>query len=77
MMAFVALPGTAGPVVGVSEEVLSKGKVAVILSLTVLIALMLYYCVGIEEGMTSLFGHSMVIHEFMHDSRHLLGFPCH
>ena len=76
-MAFVTVPGSAAPGVGVNADALSKGKVAVLLSLTTLIALMLYYCVGIEEGMTSLFGHSMVIHELVHDSRHLLGFPCH
>jgi cobalt transporter subunit CbtB len=23
------------------------------------------------------FGKSMVIHEWVHDSRHFLGFPCH
>jgi cobalt transporter subunit CbtB len=27
--------------------------------------------------MTSLFGKNMVIHEWVHDSRHFLGFPCH
>ena len=39
--------------------------------------LMLYYFIGIDEGMTSVFGNSMVVHEFVHDSRHFLGFPCH
>lgn len=39
--------------------------------------MLLYYVIGIEEGMTSVFGNSMVIHEFVHDSRHFLGFPCH
>jgi cobalt transporter subunit CbtB len=38
---------------------------------------MLYYFIGIDEGMTSVFGNSMVVHEFVHDSRHFLGFPCH
>jgi len=31
----------------------------------------------VDQGMTSLFGHNMMIHEFVHDSRHFLGFPCH
>jgi len=39
--------------------------------------LLLYYFIGIDEGMTSVFGNSMVVHEFVHDSRHFLGFPCH
>ncbi|MFC7052596.1 CbtB-domain containing protein [Hansschlegelia quercus] len=34
------------------------------------------YFVGAEEGATSLIGGS-VVHEFVHDGRHLLGFPCH
>ena len=34
------------------------------------------YFVGAEEGATSIFSGSYV-HEFVHDGRHLLGFPCH
>lgn len=41
-----------------------------------LIALALLYFVGGEEGATSLFA-GTGIHEFVHDGRHLLGFPCH
>jgi hypothetical protein len=65
------------PEVTVSPEALSKARVAVILGITVFFALAFYYFVGIDEGMASLFGKSMVIHEFVHDSRHFLGFPCH
>jgi hypothetical protein len=36
----------------------------------------LVYFVGIEQGALSLIGGSSV-HEFVHDARHLLGFPCH
>jgi hypothetical protein len=42
-----------------------------------LVALALYYFIGVDEGALSVFGKSMVIHEFVHDSRHFLGFPCH
>lgn len=35
-----------------------------------------YYFVGAEQGATSIFS-GMSIHEFVHDARHLLGFPCH
>ena len=38
--------------------------------------LMLLYFVGAEEGATSLIP-GMYVHEFTHDGRHLLGFPCH
>ncbi len=36
----------------------------------------LIYFVGAEEGALSLIGRTSV-HEFVHDARHLLGFPCH
>jgi cobalt transporter subunit CbtB len=42
-----------------------------------ILALAVYYFVGVDAGATSVFGHSMVVHEFVHDARHLLGFPCH
>jgi Probable cobalt transporter subunit (CbtB) len=35
-----------------------------------------FYFVGAEQGATSLVS-GMGIHEFVHDARHLLGFPCH
>jgi Probable cobalt transporter subunit (CbtB) len=41
-----------------------------------LLCLVLLYFVGAEQGATSLFP-GMYIHEFLHDGRHLLGFPCH
>jgi len=44
---------------------------------TVLFALALYYFIGIDQGATSVFGDNMYIHEFVHDARHFLGFPCH
>ena len=36
----------------------------------------LYYLVGAEQGATSMLSGTWV-HEFVHDGRHLLGFPCH
>ena len=41
-----------------------------------LIFLLGIYFVGAEEGATSLI-RGMYVHEFVHDARHLLGFPCH
>jgi cobalt transporter subunit CbtB len=65
------------PQVGISTEALSKTRVAVLLGTTVVLALLVYYFIGIDEGMVSVFGKSLVVHEWVHDSRHLLGFPCH
>ena len=42
-----------------------------------LLAVAVYYFIGVDQGATSIFGKSMVIHEFVHDARHFLGFPCH
>ncbi|QKG25922.1 CbtB domain-containing protein [Actinomadura verrucosospora] len=44
--------------------------------LAVVLAAVLIYFVGTEQGATSVFGGTWV-HEFTHDGRHLLGFPCH
>ncbi|MDX3851100.1 CbtB domain-containing protein [Streptomyces sp. AK02-01A] len=38
--------------------------------------LVLLYFVGAEQGATSVFSGAGV-HEWVHDGRHLLGFPCH
>jgi hypothetical protein len=38
--------------------------------------LFLFYVVGMEQGATALVGGEGV-HEWVHDARHLLGFPCH
>ena len=75
-MASISVPGST-PRVGVSPDALSRGRVALILSITVFLALAVYYLVGVDQGMTSVFGKTLVIHEWVHDSRHFLGFPCH
>ena len=41
-----------------------------------LLLLLAIYFVGAEQGATSLI-HGRAVHEFLHDGRHLLGFPCH
>lgn len=41
-----------------------------------LLFLMTLYFVGAEQGATSLI-QGDAVHEFVHDGRHLLGFPCH
>jgi hypothetical protein len=44
---------------------------------TALLALAVYYFVGVDQGAISVFGNDTHIHEFVHDGRHFLGFPCH
>jgi len=41
-----------------------------------LLALLALYFIGVEEGAASLL-QGMYVHEFVHDGRHLFGFPCH
>ena len=41
-----------------------------------LLMLILVYFVGAEQGATSVIGGHWV-HEFVHDARHSLAFPCH
>jgi hypothetical protein len=44
---------------------------------TALLALLVYYFVGIDQGAMSIFGSDTHVHELVHDGRHFLGFPCH
>ena len=71
------LPAAGGSRSRVSAEAISRTRMIVILGFTIFVALLAYYFVGVDEGMTSVFGKSMVVHEWVHDSRHFLGFPCH
>jgi hypothetical protein len=52
-------------------------KTVALLLGTAIAALLVYYFIGVDEGAMSVFGKSMVVHEFFHDGRHFLGFPCH
>lgn len=56
---------------------LSGARAVVWLSLTAFFALVVLYFIGMDQGATSVFGSNTYIHEFVHDARHLLGFPCH
>ncbi len=57
--------------------VVSLPKTAILLAATLFLGLAVYYFVGIDEGAVSVFGKSLMVHEFVHDARHFLGFPCH
>lgn len=45
-------------------------------ALFAVVAVLALYFVGVDEGATALIP-GMQVHEFVHDGRHLLGFPCH
>ncbi|MFT8396524.1 CbtB domain-containing protein [Propionibacterium sp.] len=71
MSSYAAVPEKAGAVDWVKESALPWIISAVV------VALLLYYFIGVDQGAYSIFGNDMHIHEFVHDSRHFLGFPCH
>ena len=56
---------------------LSATSAALWLAATTFLALLALYFVGVDQGAVSLFGSDSHVHEFVHDARHLLGFPCH
>ena len=58
-----------GPIVSPGELLPYAVFAGVLLSVVV-------YFVGAEAGAMSVLG-SGAVHEFVHDARHLLGFPCH
>ena len=41
------------------------------------LALLAIYFIGFDQGAVSVFGADTHVHEFVHDARHFLGFPCH
>jgi hypothetical protein len=71
----VANPQTTG--LQVRSLDLSAARAALWLAGTAFLALLALYFVGIDQGAVSLFGSDSHVHEFVHDARHLLGFPCH
>jgi hypothetical protein len=52
-------------------------SVALWLTATTVLALIALYFIGFDQGAVSVFGSDTHVHEFVHDARHLLGFPCH
>ena len=47
------------------------------LAATNLLALLVNYFIGIDQGAVLVFGGDMHVHEFTADAGHLLAFPCH
>jgi hypothetical protein len=60
----------------VEVPAIPAGKLVPWALLTAAVAVLVYYFIGSEQGATALFSGSD-LHEFVHDARHLLGFPCH
>lgn len=55
----------------------STTSTALWLTATTVLALIAYYFLAFDQGAVSVFGADTHVHEFLHDARHLLGFPCH
>lgn len=70
-MAHSAVPTTAPAVTPIPLSALAPWAAFV-----GVLTLVLLYFVGIEQGATAVF-QGETVHEWLHDGRHLLGFPCH
>ena len=62
--------------VAVAMPPFSLSQVLPWLIFAALLSLVAWYFVSAEQGATSLFS-GTAVHEWLHDGRHLLGFPCH
>lgn len=71
-MSSMSHPGTAA-----TPLVIPASRAVFWLVGTALLALAVYYFIGVDQGAVSVFGSDTHIHEFVHDGRHFLGFPCH
>ena len=71
----VAQP-TATPTALPAPAKLPLGAIAPWAAFFGILMLVLLYFVGAEQGATALVSGENV-HEWVHDARHLLGFPCH
>jgi len=70
-----AHPAVAAPSVP-ALPVIPVRQLAPFLVFAGLLAMLAIYFVGVEQGAFSMIGGAYV-HEFVHDGRHLLAFPCH
>lgn len=70
----------AGPVSRTTASALPDSTTtgnALWLTASVVVALIAFYFLAFDQGAVSVFGADAHVHEFLHDARHLLGFPCH
>ena len=73
----LTLSSISAPRPAATPVVLPAATAALWLAGTAILALVAYYFVGVDQGAVSVLGKDMHIHEFVHDARHFLGFPCH
>jgi hypothetical protein len=66
---------TAGAAVQLPDD--ATVSTAMWLTVTTVLALLVFYFIGFDQSAVSVFGSDTHVHEFVHDARHLLGFPCH
>jgi hypothetical protein len=71
------MPVSPAPVAVATPVVVSAARARLWIAGALLFGLLAYYFIGVDQGATSVFGGDMHLHEFVHDARHLLGFPCH
>ena len=62
--------------VAIAAPPFSFGQVMPWLIFAAMLLLVALYVVSAEQGATSIFS-GTAVHEWVHDGRHLLGFPCH
>ena len=65
------------PVTVATPVVMPLSRAFVWLAGAMFLAFAIYYFIGVDQGAYSVFGSDTHIHEFVHDGRHFLGFPCH
>jgi hypothetical protein len=75
-------PSVSQPVPSVRELAVAVPDVSVVnaalwLTATTVVASLAYYFLGFDQGAVSVFGSDTHVHEYIHDARHFLGFPCH
>lgn len=67
---------TAAPDAAATPVVVAVPKAMAWLFGTTVLGMLAYYFIGVDQGATSVFSGAYV-HEFVHDARHFIGFPCH
>lgn len=77
MSSLSTTPTTALPRATGTPVVVSLPGAALWLIGTAVLAVLALYFIGLDQGMVSVFGNDLHVHEFVHDARHFLGFPCH
>ena len=70
-------PNITVPVETDATEVVSGISGALWLLGAAVFGLLALYFIGFDQGAVSVFGADTHVHEFVHDARHFLGFPCH